>query len=173
VLRAEIIPPVGGDTSFSSLCAAYDGLSPTMQQWLRTLQAIHVAPPYYKAAINIWEYGDGAEERFDEAFPPREHPVVIRHPETDRLALFVNPSYTVQVVGLTRPESEAVLRFLYTHIASTSFVYRHHWSDNDLVVWDELTALHRAPTDFGPHNRKVVRVTAGQTVPTAAGPAAS
>jgi alpha-ketoglutarate-dependent taurine dioxygenase len=43
-----------------------------------------------------------------------------------------------------------------------------HWQPGDLVVWDEVMALHRAPDDFGPHHRKVIRVTAGRQVPTAA-----
>lgn len=167
VLRAEKIPPIGGDTSFINLCAAYEGLSPVMQDWLQTLTAIHTYTPYYKEAINVWQYGDDAEERFDAEYPPREHPLIIRHPETGRPALFVNPVYTVQISGMSRPESDAILRFLFHHVASTEYIYRHHWSEGDVVVWDELTALHRAPTDFAPYDRKVVRVTAGRTVPTA------
>src|SRR5206468_3965762 len=96
VLRAEVIPPLGGDTGFASLCAAYDGLSPVMQKWLQDAKAIHVFPPGYKEAIHITEYGPDAEERFDAEYPPREHPLVITHPDSGRKALFVNPTYTVQ-----------------------------------------------------------------------------
>jgi taurine dioxygenase len=168
VLRAETISPVGGDTSFASLCAAFDGLSATLQKWLCTLRAFHVVPAHYKSGIGIERYGEGAEERFDEAFPPRAHPMVIAHPETGRRALFINPVYTAQIEGLSRGESDALLQYLYNHIASSNYVYRHHWSEGDLVVWDEITTLHRAPTDFAPHPRKVIRVTAGRAVPTAA-----
>jgi taurine dioxygenase len=167
VLRAEVIPPVGGDTAFSSLCAAYDALSPMMQEWLADAKAVHIVPDGYKEGINLAQYGPDAEAQFDAAFGPREWPLVIAHPETGRKALFVNPGYTAHIVGLNRPESHAMLRFLCRHIASSSFVYSHHWRPGDLVAWDELTALHRAPTDFAPHHRKVVRVTAGRVVPTA------
>jgi taurine dioxygenase len=68
---------------------------------------------------------------------------------------------------MTRAESTSLLRFLFSHIRSADYVYRHHWSPGDLVLWDELTCLHRAPVDFAPHDRKVVRVTAGRVVPTA------
>ena len=167
VLRAEVIPPVGGDTSFASLCAAYDALSPTMQGWLAEARAVHIVPEGFKEGINLPQYGPDAEARFDAEYPPREWPLVIAHPETGRKALFINPGYVVHIMGLKRTESHALIRFLARHVASTSFVYRHHWRPGDLVVWDELTALHRAPDDFAPHHRKVVRVTAGRVVPTA------
>lgn len=167
VLRAEVIPPVGGDTSFASLCAAYDALSPMMQGWLAGAKAVHIVPEGFKEGINLPQYGPDAEARFDAEYPPREWPLVIAHPETGRKALFINPGYVVHIMGLKRAESHALIRFLARHIASTSFVYRHHWRPGDLVVWDELTALHRAPDDFAPHHRKVVRITAGRVVPTA------
>jgi len=167
VLRAEIIPPVGGDTCFSSLSAAYDALSPMMKEWLANAKAVHMVPEGFKEGINIHQYGVDAEERFDAEYPPREWPLVVRHPETGRKALFIVPGYVVHIVGLKRAESHALIRFLCRHIASASFVYRHHWQAGDLVAWDEVMALHRAPDDFEPHHRKVIRVTAGRQVPTA------
>lgn len=168
VLRAEVITPVGGDTGFSSLAAAYDALSPTMQGWLENLRAVHIVPDGFKEGIDLPSYGPDAEARFDEFFPPKEWPLVIRHPETGRKALWINPGYVVHIVGLKRAESHALIRFLAHHIASASFTYCHHWRPGDLVVWDEVFALHRAPDDFHPHPRKVVRVTAGRQEPTAA-----
>jgi taurine dioxygenase len=167
VLRAEIIPPVGGDTCFAGLAAAYEALSETMQRWLADAKAIHVVPDGFKEGINIHQYGPDAEARFDSEYPPREWPLVIRHPDTGRKALFVVPGYMVHIVGLKRAESHSLIRFLCHHVASAGFVYRHHWHPGDLVVWDEVMALHRAPTDFAPHHRRVVRVTAGRQVPTA------
>jgi taurine dioxygenase len=168
VLRAEVIAPVGGDTGFASLSAAYDGLSPMMQTWLEGVRAVHIIPDGFKEGINLSNYGTDAEERFDAFFPPKEWPLVIRHPETGRKALWINPGYTAHIVGLKRAESHALIRFLARHVSSASFTYRHHWQEGDLVVWDEVFALHRAPDDFAPHERKVVRVTTGRQEPTAA-----
>ena len=167
VLRAEVLSPVGGDTGFTSLCAAYDALSPTMQRFVEDLTAVHVYPPGYKEVLNLAQYGPDAEARFDAEYPPREWPVVIEHPENGRRALFVNPGYTVHVVGLTRAESNAVLSLLFAHLGGADFQYRHHWAPGDLVLWDEVTVLHRAPGDVGAQERKVVRVTAGRCVPAA------
>lgn len=167
-LRAEIVPPVGGDTSFASMCAAYDALSPTMQDWLKDARAIHAYPPDYKNSIQPWQYGEDAEERFDAEYQPREHPVVIEHPESRRKALFVNPVYTIRMVGMTDRESEHMLRLLFIHMTSSEFVYRHHWTQpGDIVVWDEMACMHLAPTDFDPHPRRLVRLTSGSVAPTA------
>lgn len=167
VLRTVVRSPVGGDTAFTSLCAAYDALSPVMQRFVEDLTAVHTYPAGYKDVLDLGRYGPEAEARFDAEYPPREWPLVIAHPETGRRALFVNPAYTVHVMGMKRAESNALLRFLFTHVAGSGFQYRHHWAPGDLVVWDEVTVLHRAPDDVGDHPRTVVRVTAGRCVPTA------
>ena len=167
-LRAEVIPPTGGDTSFASLCAAYDGLSAVMQRWCESLKAVHAKTPDFNRVSPVWEYGPDAEERFDLGFPPHEHPVVVEHPHSHRKALFLNPHYVVRIAGLTDKESINILRFLYNHIATSDFVYRHHWSPGDIVVWDELVCLHLAPpADYHPDDRRLVRVTAGLVTPTA------
>ncbi len=128
---------------------------------------MHIVPDGYKEGVNLSMYGPDAEARFDAEYPPREWPLVIEHPESGRKALFVNPGYSVHIPGLKRAESHALIRFLCHHVASASFTYRHHWHHGDLVLWDEMTTLHRAPDDFAPHDRKVVRFTAGRVVPTA------
>lgn len=168
VLRSEVMPPVGGDTCFAGLTAAYDALSPMMQEWLANAKAVYLVPDGFKEGINIHQYGPDAEARFDAEYPPREWPLVVQHPVTGRKALFIVPGYVVHIAGLKRAESHAMIRLLCQHIRSASFIYRHHWQPGDLVVWDEVFALHRAPDDFLPHDRKVVRVTAGRQVPTAA-----
>ncbi len=164
-LRAEVLPPVGGDTCFASLCTAYGALSQVMQDWLVNLKAVHAPPAGYKESINVWQYGEDAEARFDAEYEPREHPLVIEHPHSHRPSLFVNPSFTVRIAGMTDPESVNILRFLYSHMTAASFVYRHHWSPGDIVVWDELVCLHLPPTDFQPHDRRLVRVIGGTVAP--------
>jgi taurine dioxygenase len=169
VLRADIIPPVGGGTSWTNMGAAFEGLSPEMGRWLSTLRAVHAMPENYKHVLGIDRLGAEVEREFDERYAPRAHPVVVRHPYSGRCGLFVNPIYTRYIVGLTAKESRNILGFLFSHIASSDFVYRHRWQPGDIVVWDELATLHLAPEDFAPHPRRVVRVTAGLVEPLPAG----
>jgi taurine dioxygenase len=164
-LRAEVVPEAGGDTVWASTYAAYEALSPVMQGMLADLFAVHWSGPLFARNFGLDRFGPDAQRRFDEEFPPRRHPVVITHPETGRRALFVNPSYTTHVVGMTRGESRNLLQFLFRHLITPAFLFRHHWSPDDLVVWDERSTVHLAPTDFQPARRRLIRVAAGSTVP--------
>jgi taurine dioxygenase len=167
-LRAEIVPPVGGDTLWASTVAAFDALSSRMKQWLEDLEGVHWHGPHFARNFGIERQGAEAVARFEAAFPPTRHPVVITHPETGRRALFVNPSYTVRLVGLEPAESEALLGFLFRHVTQPRFHLRHHWLPDDLVVWDERATIHLAPTDFHPHRRVLIRVAVGSEAPRAA-----
>lgn len=164
-LRAEVLPPVGGDTLWCNTIAAYEALSPVLRDLLDGLKAVHWHGPHFAPNFGISRHGPDAIRRFEEAFPPREHPAVISQPETGRPALFVNPSYTTQIVGMTAAESESFLHFLFRHTVAPRFLFRHHWSPDDLVMWDEHATLHLAPTDFHPHRRRLVRVAVGSVVP--------
>lgn len=166
-LRAEVVPPAGGDTLWASTVAAHDALSPTLQRWLSELCAVHWHGPHFARNFGLEAMGDAAVRAFEAAFPPVEHPVVITHPETGRKALFVNPSYTVRIAGIEAAESDALLRFLFRHMTQARFQLRHHWTQNDVVVWDERATLHLAPTDYLPHRRHLVRVAVGSEVPRA------
>jgi taurine dioxygenase len=164
-LRAEVTPPVGGDTCFANMRVAFDDLSPTMQGWLEGCEALHWLPPNFKESFKWDRYGPDAEARFDAEYTPWRHPVVVRHPVSGQKAVFVNPVYTTEIIGLTSKESRELLSFLFRHCTSPEYVYRHHWSPNDVVIWDELMMMHKAPEDFAPHPRRMIRVTGGVLVP--------
>lgn len=167
-LRAEIVPPIGGDTLWANTIAAFEALSPRMQAWLLPLKAVHWHGPHFARNFGIEKAGPEAVARFEAAFPPTLHPVVIVQPETGRRALFVNPSYTVRLDGLEAAESDALLDFLFRHLTRPRFHLRHHWAPDDLVLWDERATIHLAPTDFLPHRRRLIRVAVGSEAPRAA-----
>lgn len=167
VLRAEVIPPIGGMTSWTSVCSAFEALSLPLQEWLKTLKAVHSYPDGYREGVGVDRLPQAQQDAFDQQFGPRAQPVVFKHPRSGRCGLFVNPTYTTHIVGLSGKESRAILSFLFTHLTHSDFVYRHRWEEGDIVVWDELATLHLAPdaADHAPHPRRVIRVTAGLEVP--------
>lgn len=138
------IPPVGGDTLFCSLSAAFERLSPTMQAMLDGLSAVH---DFGYASRSVFKSGQASPEQLDST-PPVEHPVVTVHPETGRKSLYVNPGFTSHIVNLHPAESRALLDFLFTHMTQPEFVYRHRWSAHDLVMWDNRCTMHCAIADY-------------------------
>ena len=79
ILRMFVVPPHGGDTLFASMYAAYEALSPPMQELLGGLTAIHDGGPYYRDVNRIIGRDDGGRD-----YPVAEHPVVRTHPVTGR-----------------------------------------------------------------------------------------
>ena len=151
ILRMVELPPVGGDTMFASMYAAYEALSPTMQDFLGGLTAIHDAEPVFG--------GRGLQSRSGGRFPQSEHPVVRTHPVSGRKLLYVNQEFTTRIVGLTRTESDALLRMLWRHIETPEFHCRFRWQKNSVAFWDNRCAQHHALWDYFPQRRHGFRVT--------------
>jgi taurine dioxygenase len=164
VLRAEIVPPRGGDTIWASLAAAYEALSDHFKAFLEPLNAKHEAGERFWFEMRR-TIGEEKAQRARDRFSGNRHPVVCKHPRTGRRLLFVNRGYTTRIEELTDSESDGVLRTLFDHINNPAFHFRHKWAPGDLVIWDEHQTAHMGPFDFFPSHRRLVRVTAGSAAP--------
>jgi taurine dioxygenase len=87
------------------------------------------------------------------------HPVVIRHPETGRKALYVNPGFPVRFDGWTDEESRPLLEYLYRHAVRPEFTIRFHWGAGSLALWDNRSTWHFAVNDYHGERRLLHRVT--------------
>ena len=146
--HAQLLPSYGGDTSFISLHAAYEALSPAMHRYLDGLTALHDLALISEMA---WQGGSGGPEQLAESLLKGKyasHPVVLVHPVTGRRALYVSPTYTRFIEGVPRPESRVVLDYLNEHVQKPEFGYRHRWEPGDLLVWDNRSVMHHAAFDF-------------------------
>ena len=158
ILRAVVVPPAGGDTLFADQRAAFEDLSPALQDFLLGLTAEHDGSAQFAAALQL--AGEGRWE--GEAVPKLEpvvHPVVRTHPETGGRSLFVNPGFTSHIVELERSESNALLAFLYAHSVRPEYTVRYHWSAGDVGFWDNRSTQHSVVGDFGSQPRVIQRVT--------------
>jgi taurine dioxygenase len=143
VLMCKQKPEVGGDTMFANMYMAYERLSPKMQAFIGTLEAVHDI-----TLIKGFNRRDPAQiEEMKRLNPPIAHPVVRVHPETGKKLLFISERVR-NFVGMTEEESQPILDFLNRHATSPEFVYRHRWSVNDVVMWDNRCTLHVALADF-------------------------
>jgi taurine dioxygenase len=148
LLLAREIPSAGGDTMFANQYAAYETLSPGMQRMLRGLRAIHSGEGYYR--ITGLDPADA---------PVTPQPVVRTHPETGRLALFVNRIWTTHFEDMTVEESRQLLEYLYAHAVEPCFTFRHRWQLGDLLMWDNRCVQHYAVHDYGDETRVMHRAT--------------
>lgn len=158
LLRAVVVPESGGDTLFSNQAAAFAALSPSLQDYLRTLTAVHDGEAQFRSVFDL--FGEGQwEGKPLPKLEPTTHPVVRLHPETGEEALFVNPGFTSHIVELSRPESDVLLEFLYEHSVKNDFTVRYHWTPGTIGFWDNRATQHSVVGDFGDAHRVIQRVT--------------
>ena len=164
ILRAAVVPDAGGDTLFSNQQAAFEGLSPSLQDYLSTLTAVHDGRQQFGRILEQVGEGTWEGQKFS-AIDPVEHPVVITHPDTGRRVLFVNPGFTSHIKDLSRPESDALLGFLYEHAVRPEYVVRYHWLPGTIGFWDNFATQHSVVGDYGSSPRVIQRVTLRGTEP--------
>ncbi len=145
VLRAVRLPPVGGDTCWASMYAAYEALSQPMRSMLDGLTAVHsVFPVVQRLGLSLDDYlRDSGSEPTESV-----HPVIRVHPETGRKLLFVNQSWTTRIVELNPAESSRILELLFEHVKSPDFNIRYRWAPDDVAFWDNRAVLHYAVPDY-------------------------
>lgn len=173
-LYSVTIPPFGGDTLYASTSAAYRALSDTMRHLLGDLVAVHSASRAYdpkttgeakyrgETAIS-YRYSSEVEREV-------EHPIIRKHPESGRESIYVNAMFTQRIVGLKPRESDALLQFLYHHVAQPDFQCRFRWQTGTLAIWDNRVTQHYALDDYQEHERLMYRVTvSADTADTATG----
>lgn len=145
LLRCEALPPVGGDTMWANMYAAYEALSPAMRSMLDDLEAVHDMTLARHHAVE----GDPAEiAEVRRRNPPVLQPVVRTHPETGRKALYVAEMTTARIAGMSERESSAILNFLFEFSTQPLFTYRHRWREHDLIIWDNRCTMHLALSDY-------------------------
>ncbi|WP_404478262.1 TauD/TfdA dioxygenase family protein [Novosphingobium sp. BL-52-GroH] len=147
VLYLHTVPPVGGDTAFSNMYAAYDALSDRMKAYLEGLTAMHDAV-----------VGFGGITPDGMTLPRTSHPVIRTHPSTGRKAIYVNKGFTTYIEGIPRPESDALLAFLFDHVKHPLFQCRFPWAQHSIAFWDNRCAQHSAIWDYFPQVRSGFRV---------------
>ncbi len=139
VLYAVELPPMGGDTQFANMYAAYDALREKTKREIEGLRAIH------DAAHNSAGMLRKGYENIDDVrqTPGARHPLVRTDRESGRRCLFLGRRPHSYVVGLEVPESEALLDRLWAHATQDRFVTTHSWRVGDVLMWNNRAVLHR------------------------------
>ena len=143
ILRAERVPEVGGDTTWTNLVAAYQGLSAPLRAFVDTLRAEH----RYGGSRRI-EGDSEYAKRINDNLLVAVHPVGRVHPETGERALFVNPGFTSHIVDVHPSESKRLLELLYAEITRPEYTVRFRWEPGHVAFWDNRATAHLAPRDL-------------------------
>lgn len=153
LLSAKIIPPVGAETEFADMRAAYDALPPDMKAQLEGLR-VHHSIAHSRQTLGF-EFSREEQEILRGAV----HPLIRTLPGSQRKAFYV-ASHASRIIDWPVPEGRLLLRELMEHATQPEFVYRHVWRAGDLVIWDNRATMHRArPFADARYHRELRRVT--------------
>ena len=153
MLHAKVIPPVGADTEYADMRAAYDALPAETKAMIEGLR-VHHSIAYSRQTL-----GFAFSEDEEDALKGAVHPLVRTIPRSGRRALYV-ASHASRIVDWPVPEARLLLRDLIEHATQRQFVHRHSWRVGDLVIWDNRCTMHRAtPFEDTKHRRELRRVT--------------
>ena len=146
-LYALAIPSRGGDTHFASGYAAYDALPARLKQRLDGVRGGFVYGGR-RRSVSLLDKDDQNE-------PPALHPILRRHPETGRVALYFDPGKILFLEGMERAESDALIEEITAHMILPDSTYTHRWRVGDIVIWDNRCAYHRAAGDYPPEEDRI------------------
>ena len=166
ILRALVVPPHGGDTTWANTAAAYGDLSPELRELADKLWALHTNE--YDYLSNRHNVSEDDLRRFQEVFTSTvyetEHPVVHVHPETGERNLLLG-HFVKQILGVSSSDSARLFQLLQEHVTRLENTVRWRWAVGDVAVWDNRATQHYALNDYGDQHRLVRRVTVDGTAP--------
>ena len=154
ILYSLEVPPAGGNTYFADMFAAYEMLPPSLKKAAEGKVAVHDAS---RNSAGFLRKGYKEVTDVRETVGAR-HPLVRTDPKTGRKALFLGRRPNAYVVGLDVAESEALLDALWAHATQPRFAMCHEWRTGDVLMWNNLSVLHRRDA-FDPASRRVMHRT--------------
>jgi len=168
VLRALVLPEVGGDTLWANTVAGYADLPDDLRQLADGLRAVHsnghdyARPDVVALRAKIGEVRLANLAAFVSEVFETEHPVVRVHPETGERALLLG-GFAYRLVGHSAAESVDLLRMLAAYVTRPENTVRWTWQVGDVAIWDNRSTQHYAIYDYADERRRMQRVTTAGT----------
>ena len=163
-VHALEVPSSGGNTCFASGYRAYESLSDEFKARLEGLRGEYALGKNRKNAQTQTLTGKLPDEakNWDTVF----HPIICRHPVTQRPAIYANPLQTTRVLDVSDAESEDILETLFEaiHLAGTTGGHwEHEWQVADTIIWENRGGVfHSGRMDYPLDERRImIRCTIG------------
>jgi len=153
LLHALEVPPpeAGGNTYFANMFRAYETLPAELKKAVEGKVAVHDAS---RNSAGMLRKGYKEVTDVRETVGAR-HPLVRTEPKTGRKALFLGRRPNAYVLGISVAESEALLDALWAHATQSRFTMCHRWQVGDILMWNNLSVLHRRDP-FDPKSRRIM-----------------
>ena len=137
LLSARVVNPIGGNTEFADMRAAYEGLDDATKKEIADYVCEH-SLMYSRGSLGFLDYTE--EEKA--MFKPVRQRLVRSHDFHDRKSLYLS-SHAGGILGLPMPEARIILKDLNEHATQSKYVYVHKWRLHDFVMWDNRQTMHR------------------------------
>jgi len=144
ILYGIVAPNEGGQTLFCDLAGAYASLPDGLRARVEDQKAVYSAEPRPK--VRETPLTEEEKARILDC----THPLIRTHPYLKRKAVYLSPLHIKTIGALSVDDSFALMQELTAHATQPDHVYRHTWSEGDLVMWDNTSIMHsRTPMPAG------------------------
>ncbi|MSP04347.1 MAG: hypothetical protein EXR05_03700 [Acetobacteraceae bacterium] len=139
-----------GGTEFSSMHAVYCALPDGVKQRLDGATATHDFKKFWENIRKAQGTCPVLTDAQRAQRPPVCYPITPTHPITGTPTLYCNPGYATQIDGWDKAESDDMLNYLFEFHLRSEFLTMHTWTENDVLLWDNLGSIHQAIADYCP-----------------------
>ena len=147
-----------GNTEFSNMQAAYEGLPKDIQTLLENKTITHDFNKFWEKMRQ--EKGSSRPPLTPEQLrskPPVAHPAILIHPISKKKVLYANPGYSIRINELNDDESTQLLNFLFDHQLQKKYRYAFEWEEKTVLMWDNMGTIHNAVADYLPHEHRYIK----------------
>lgn len=152
-LFASKVPAIGGGTEFIDCAAGWQQICESLPE-----RGIDIKPKQLTRLQVEHVFGNRARQQDLQANEQRltehqraslpdcvRHPLVLRHPYLGIPSIYAAAATSVGVDGMPRDESLRILDILFNWLVAEAPRYEHTYTPGDIVIWDNLSTLHRGP----------------------------
>jgi taurine dioxygenase len=145
-----------GDTLFLNTGAVYDDLPKDVQKRLVGTFGVHDVGFYSRSARKKLGQRDTVKHT-RHTNEPNLHPILMTHPITGKTIVYCDIGHVTDIQGLPEDEGEEMLRYLTEVQTRPKYEYAYKWAEGDVLMWDNLSSLHRGSFDYGLEEHRLIK----------------
>ncbi len=134
-------PKFSGETLFIHTCEVVQHMTSSMKARFANLKGKYSFHTIFSQKLA--QRGMELSEKQRQATPDTTHPLLKRHPLTQRETIHLHEEYLIGIEGYSKEAALQQINELYRFVFQSKYIYSHAWSVYDLVVWDNRVLLHK------------------------------